>query len=229
MKKKLLFLFLACVFTLTLCSAGASEEPFRDKRFRGRYTTANIQAILDAYDLRDGWYWVSQARTPQTFRGEADTPGWTETTKTVMGGAFQPTPGWYGCRWNLDEINPNAPNADGWGECFGFAQFIGYLLSGDRNPHGHWVAYTSIYDAGGLRPGDIVRVCYDGENGARQHSAVVYEVLDDQAVFIQVCGANYNMLSIRHGFFGAGLDTMNLYTISRAPGLRIYRSPENAE
>lgn len=231
MKRRFLFLFLALLLFVTqnFPSALASVGTFEDERFQGQYTTENIQAILEEYELNDGWYWVTRANEMQDYHAHKNTPGWTETTKRVFGGAFQPSVGWYGCRWNLDQVSAQIPNSDGWGECFGFAQFIGYLLSGDRNPHGHWTAYSSIKESKGLKPGDIVRICYEDAKGTREHSAVVYEVLDDQVIFIQVCGANYNKLSIRHGFYGAGLNTTNLSRIAKAPGLRIYRAPENKD
>ncbi|MBR6187122.1 MAG: hypothetical protein IKQ41_12790 [Clostridia bacterium] len=231
MKKSFFFLFLACVYLLTTCcpAALASVGTFEDTRFQGEYTTENLQAILEEYDLNDGWFWVTRADVTQDYRGHENVPGWTETTKRILGSAFRPSVGWYGCRWNLDKVYAPIPNSDGWGECFGFAQFIGYLLSGDRNPHGHWPVFSSVYEAKGLKPGDIIRICYETAEGTRQHSAVVYEVLDDQVIFIQVCGANYNKLSIRHGFYGAGLNTTNLSKISKSPGLRIYRSPDNLD
>ena len=234
MKKRFLFLFLAFILILSLCvgdpvSARAEASECTDTRFQGVYTTENIQAILDAYDLIDGWYWVTQAEVIQDFHGRENAPGWTDSTKKRLGSSMLETDGFFGCRWNLKQVNARLPNADGWGECFGFAQFIGYLLSGDRNPHGHWKAYYSVWEAKGLKPGDIVRVYYETEDGVRQHSAVVYEALDDQVIFIQVCGATYNKLSIRHGFIGGGMNTNNLYKIAKAPGLRIYRAPDNVE
>lgn len=232
MKNRFLFLFLAlavCFSSLTPMNALASTGTFTDERFQGEYTTENLHAILEAYDLNDGWYWVTQAGVDQDYHGHKDTPGWTQTTEKMLGKSFYYSPGWYGCRWNLDQVYAPIPNSDGWGECFGFAQFIGYLLSGDRNPHGHWAAFSSIWEAKGLKPGDIVRICYESAEGTRQHSAVVYEVLDDQVVFIQVCGANYNKLSIRHAFYGAGLNTTNQAKIAKAPGLRIYRAPDNLD
>ena len=230
MKKLSLFLFLAFVMVLTsLCPIHvfAAESTFQDTRFQGKFTTDNLQAILDEYELIDGWYWVTQADIMQNYHGHKNTPGWTQTSKDTLGASFHYTPGWYGCRWNLDKVYAPIPNSDGWGECFGFAQFIGYLLSGDKNPHGHWAAFSSVREAGGLKVGDIVRIVYKDQEGTHQHSAVVYEVLDDQIVFIQACGANYNQLCIRHGFVGAGLNTNNLGKIAKSPGLRIYRAPEN--
>lgn len=126
MRKNFFFLFLAvlCVFALS-CPTAKAYASFEDTRFQGAYTTENIQAILDEYELIDGWYWVTKAGKTQDFHGHQDVPGWTETTGLALGRAFKPVLEWYGCRWNQDMVNGAAPNANGWGECFGFAQFIG--------------------------------------------------------------------------------------------------------
>ena len=36
------------------------EFRFVDTRFRGVYTTEHLDAILEAYDLNDGWYWETK-------------------------------------------------------------------------------------------------------------------------------------------------------------------------
>ena len=136
--------------------------------------------------------------------------------------------GWVGCRWNWDRVYGGIPNGDGWGECFGFAQFIGYLLSGERNPHGNWKAFKSIKDSDGLRVGDIVRVECEDKDGVYRHSAVVYQVDGDEVLFLQVAGGNYNELRIRQGYMGGNLNgATSLEVISKSPGLTVYRSPDN--
>ena len=58
MKKLSLFLFLAFVMVLTSLfpiHAFAAESTFQDTRFQGKFTTDNMQAILDEYELIDGW------------------------------------------------------------------------------------------------------------------------------------------------------------------------------
>ena len=131
MKKRFLFLFLAlavCFSSLTPMNALASTGTFTDERFQGEYTTENLHAILEAYDLNDGWYWVTQAGVDQDYHGHPDTPGWTQTTEKMLGQSFYYSPGWYGCRWNLDQVYAPIPNSDGWGECFGFVGCAAVLL-----------------------------------------------------------------------------------------------------
>ena len=137
-------------------------------------------------------------------------------------------PGWYGCRWGKDEINPLIPNDEGSGECFGFAQFIGYLLSGSMNPHSDWIYYESLGYASGLRVGDIIRIEYEAEGKYYQHSAVVYEVGDGEVRFLQASGSRYNLIRAGQGYYDGYLyDEQSISVIARMPGLRIYRSLEN--
>ncbi len=207
----------------------ASEGSFTDTRFRGDYSTENLDAIIEEYELFDGWYWTTETAVYQDYHGQEDKKGWTQSSRERFA-FFDPARGWYGCRWNWDEVDRTCPNGEGWGECFGFCQLLGYLLSGDRNPHGHWPTFESVRQAGGLKPGDIVRVEYSNEEGVFQHSAMVYSVDEEneKVTFVQASGANYNRLYIRRGFTGAGLGgTTDLTDIVNCPGLRIMRAEEN--
>ena len=212
-------------------SAQAAEGTFTDTRFRGDYSTENLDAIIEEYELYDEWYWSTQPGVYQDYHGQEGKKGWTQTSAE----RFDPivyTWGWYGCRWNWDVVDQADPNLDGWGECFGFCQFLGYLLSGERNPHRYWPVFKSVRQAKGLKPGDIVRVEYTDEYGFHQHSAMVYSVDEEneKVTFLQVSGANYNRLYIRRGFTGAGLGgTMDLTDIIECPGLRILRAEENLD
>ena len=63
----------------------APPEEFRfvDTRFRGVYTTENLNAILEAYDLNDGWYWVTKPDVVQNFHAQEDRPGWTQSSQLI--------------------------------------------------------------------------------------------------------------------------------------------------
>ena len=116
----------------------------------------------------------------------------------------------------------------GYGECFGFAQFIGYLLDGEMNPQHNWDFYYSVEAAGGLRVGDIVRVEYRARGKEYHHSAVVYAVNGDEILFIQISSYNYNCISVGSGFSdGNHQNESSLEVISGIPGLKISRSPLN--
>ncbi len=211
--------------------ARAEQGTFTDTRFRGDYSTENLDAIIEEYELYDGWYWSTRPGVYQDFHGQKGKKGWTQSSEE----RFDPivyTWGWYGCRWNWDVIDQGTPNREGWGECFGFCQFIGYLLSGERNPHRNWPVFHSVRQAGGLKPGDIVRVDYTDEKGPHQHSAIVYSMNEEDGtvLFLQVSGSNYNRMYIRRGFTGGGLGgTMDMTDIINCPGLLIMRAEENLE
>ena len=223
----------AVLLWTVLCAAvfpaSAAEGTFTDTRFQGVYTTENLDAIIEEYELYDGWYWSTPLNVYQTYHGQEGKKAWTESSKERYD-PFIYSWGWFGCRWNWDIIEPGGPNLDGWGECFGFAQFLGYLLSGDRNPHGHWAPFKSVKEAQGLKVGDIIRIEYTDEKGFHQHSAMVYSVEGDKVLFLQASGANYNRLYIRRGFTGAGLaGTTDLTDIITCPGLKILRAEENLD
>ncbi len=242
MKKKWISLAAALILLVGCLPEGVGEylenyeydyavpEEFRfvDTRFRGVYTTENLDAILEAYDLNDGWYWVTKADIAQNYHGHENKKGWTQSSQfqaEAKGEDYFYNRGWYGCRWEWNEINGGMPNAFGWGECFGFCQFLGYLLSGEVNPHGKWQMFNSVWEAGGLRVGDIIRVEYSDEKGFHQHSAMVYSVKENRVRFIQCSGTAYNQMFINWGFRGANLGNTTLISdISKFPGLRIHRA-----
>ena len=226
----LFFTLLTVAWTPPSAIAAAPPEPvtFEDTRFQGQYTTENLDAIIEEYELYDGWYWSTQRNVMQTYHGQEGKKAWTQTAQELRD-PFIYSWGWFGCRWNWDKID-GIPNEYGWGECYGFAQFLGYLLSGERNPHGHWFLYESVLEAKGLKVGDIVRVEYTDEEGAHRHSAMVYSVDGDTVLYLQAAGGSYNRLYTRRGFTGAGLaGTTSLNDISHAPGLMILRAEENAD
>ncbi len=225
----ILFVSLPLAVWTPASSALAAEGTFTDTRFQGDYSTENLDAIIEEYELYDEWYWTTQAGVYQDFHGQEDKKGWTQSSMERFD-SFVYADGWYGCRWNWDTVDRAAPNLDGWGECFGFCQFLGYLLSGERNPHRNWPAFYSVPQAGGLKPGDIVRMEYIDEHGFHQHSAMVYSVEEENGTvtFLQVSGTNYNCLYTRRGFTGGGLwGTTDLTDLIECTSLRILRAEEN--
>ena len=133
------FLFVPCAF------ASYGTFQFEDTRFAGDFTTDNLDRIIEEYELYDGWYWTTLPRIDQSFHGAEDQPGWTDTAVKKKGGtAFIPDR--YGCRWLANRVNPDVYGGmtGGYGECFGFAQFIGYLLSGDYNPTNPGTTTTTL-------------------------------------------------------------------------------------
>ena len=137
--------------------------------------------------------------------------------------------GMYGCRWNSNIVLPESPRL-GRGECFGFASFIGYLLSGEYNPHGRWKRFYSLKASGGVRVGDIIRTDFEVNDIRYQHSAVVYSVSDVEIVFLQLSGSLYNKIILNEGFcdgYHPGMTTME--ELEKLPNIRICRSQLNLD
>lgn len=220
-----LLLFILILINAAISVSGASSEfLFSDNRFRNKMTTENLDAIIDEYELFDGWYWTTKADVQQDFHGHADSPGWTTSVSSAKRKDY--LKGWYGCRWPLDKIRKEAPDEGGYAECFAFAQFIGYLLSGEINPQHNWEFYYSTDASDGLRVGDIVRVEYTVKKTGRrfQHSAVVYAINGEEILFLQVSGGNYNRISVGQGFTdGNVINATTIEEISQIHGLKISR------
>ncbi len=110
----------ALLFLLTLFflfpAPGSADFTFTDTRFQGIYTTANLDRIIDAYHLYDGWFWSTRAFTDQTFHGLPDQPGWTDSSSAHRDwGKFFPE--YFGCRWGVDQVSKYTPAGGGYGEC----------------------------------------------------------------------------------------------------------------
>ena len=217
------FIILLLALSLMLpYSAALSEFSFSDVRFRDKLTTENMDAIIEEYELYDGWYWTTQADVLQDFHGHPECPGWTTSVEAANRKEY--VKGWYGCRWPVDHVRSYAPGEGGNAECFAFAQFIGYLLSGEINPQRNWDFFYSTEASGPLRVGDIIRVEYRKKGRFIQHSAIVYAVNGEEILFMQVSGGGYNRISIGSGFNdGNVVNGTSLEQISEIPGLKICR------
>ena len=219
---KLAFLSLFSFLLLLFLPSAHAEFSFSDSRFIGVLTTENLDAIINEYELFDGWYWTTEADIPQTFHGHPESPGWTSSTEKKELKNYRKK--WYGCRWPIDHVRQAAPDQGGYAECFAFAQFIGYLLSGEINPQHNWDFYYSIEASGGLMVGDIVRVEYRKNGNEIHHSAVVYAINGEEIIFLQVSGGNYNRISVGEGFSDGNVKNVTtLEQISAIPGLKISR------
>lgn len=228
MKKAIRVLCLMIAFVFLFVSAASADFGFSDTRFQGEFTTENLDRIIEEYELNDGWYWTTKPYVIQTFHGVEDAPGWTDTAVNVYKRHYYVN-GMYGCRWNSNIVMPEHPGL-GRGECFGFASFIGYLLSGEYNPHGHWKRYYSLKASGGVRVGDIIRTEFEVKNVRYQHSAVVYSVSDVEIVFLQLSGSLYNQIILNEGFcdgYHPGMTTME--ELEKLPNIRICRSQLNLD
>ena len=224
--------FLVMFLALPFASTALAAYNFTDDRFAGIFTTENLNAIIEEYELYDGWYWTTRPYVTQTFHGVEDAPGWTDTAVNVYKRPYYKE-GVYGCRWGCNAVLPENLSL-GRGECFGFASFIGYLLSGEVNPHGRWTRYYSLSAAGGVRVGDIVRTEFTavvkGKEKKYYHSAVVYSVSEDEILFLQISGSLYNKIILGEGFADGYHEYLTtLEGLAKLPNIRICRSPLNQD
>lgn len=199
---------------------------FSDERFQGDFSTENLDKIIEEYELFDGWYWTTPPYVVQTFHGRQDSPGWTDSAVNSYhrNGYVR---GFYGCRWLSNKVIVELPKL-GWGECYGFAQFIGYLLSGEVNPHHHWDFFYNFQDSEGLRVGDLLRTEFESKGRKIGHSAIVYSVSEDEILFLQVSGSLYNQISVGAGFlYDRQQSPTTLEELSKIPNIKICRSPLN--
>lgn len=199
---------------------------FSDERFRNNFSTENLDAIIEEYELYDGWYWTTLPDVQQDFHGHPESPGWTSSVEQQNKKNY--LRGWYGCRWPIDHVRKTDPYHGGYAECFAFAQFIGYLLSGEINPQHNWDFYYSLKASAGLQVGDIVRVEYMKNKHKVNHSAVVYAINGEEILFMQVSGGNYNRISIGKGFSDGNVsDVTTIEELSDIPGIKISRYHES--
>ena len=214
-------------FCFFIFSTAYATFDFSDDRFQGVFTTENINAIIKEYELHDGWYWTTPPNTIQTFHGIENAPGWTDTSvNRLHKNAYKNN--YFGCRWYINKILEPTPGQGGYGECFGFAQFLGYLLSGDYNPHKNWDFYYQLDKVpNGLQVGDIIRTSFKVNHKSFQHSAVVYSISDNEILFIQVSGGNYNRIVISGFSDGYHLDIRKEEDLAKIPNKKICRSPIN--
>ena len=222
--RRRLFCSMMVLILLVFLPAAKSEYQFTfsDIRFRNNLSTENLDAIIDEYELFDGWYWTTPAEVQQDFHGHPDSPGWTTTAESTKNRNI--LKGWYGCRWPVNHVRREAPDEGGYAECFAFAQFIGYLLSGELNPQHNWTFYYSLKASGGLKVGDIVRVEYRKNKKYYHHSAVVYSINGEEILFLQVSGSAGNRISVGTGFTDGNIvNETSAANIGKIPGLKISR------
>ena len=228
MRKILRQCILLCLCILFSVSEASADFLFSDDRFQGIFTTENLDAISEEYELYDGWYWTTVPHVQQTFHGAENAPGWTDTSanKLKKKGFLNYR---FGCRWFSNQVFAAAPNSGGYGECFGFAQFVGYLLSGEYNPQKNWNYYYMLDQVpGGLQVGDIVRTSFNIGKKTYQHSAVVYSVSEDEILFLQVSGGSYNRIVLSGFSDGYHQDVRTEEGINLIPNKKICRSQLNS-
>lgn len=200
-----------CWLLVLVCVCTSMVLPVQAKAasdYYGTYTTENLQSICDAYNFKNGYYWsynttVSGASTKYTAS--------THKAKTSTSDKYG-KPG---------ETNYKGYSFDGGSECWGFAGFLGYKLSGIKTPNTKWKKYTSETALGDIRVGDIIR--------HSSHSAVVLTVSDNgKFCVIDANGGSNN--EIKYGdrpYFYKGNGYTNAKTLFSKTQAYVLRAPDN--
>ena len=67
--------FVLVLFMVLPCTVSTlAAYNYKDDRFAGVFTTENLDAIIEEYELYDGWYWTTPANTDQTYHGVPEKP-----------------------------------------------------------------------------------------------------------------------------------------------------------
>ena len=229
MKRRFCLFCISILLLIIPAFPAAAEFQFSDIRFQGNFTTENLDKIIEEYELYDGWYWTTRPWIVQSFHGLENAPGWTDTAVNKYQRRNY-AKGFYGCRWMSNKVFAENSNYYGYGECFGFASFIGYLLSGEYNPHKNWTIYRSLQDSSGLKVGDILRTEFTAGGKKYNHSAVVYSVSDEEILFLQVSGSFYNQIIVASGYLDGYHNAPVLpEELAKLPNIKICRSPLNVD
>lgn len=193
----ILFILIACDNITELFMQTAYAETV--------YTTSQIQTICNNYGFKSGAYWSYNSSTGDSTSYKAS------SYKANTTSSGDPGTGYVGYYFA------------GGIECWGFAGFLGYQLSGHTNPYATWTKYSSISAldaAGGLKVGDILRT--------NTHSAMVYSISSDGTIkFAQCCGGEYNKIRVNEGYASGGTLRTNFDSIVNNCGFQfVIRSPE---
>ncbi len=192
----MLLLAMICMFVFTSAVA--------------EHSTNEIQRICDEYGFTTGRYWSYSEGSGNPTAYTASDQKATTTTSTQKG---RPGDGDYkGYRFA------------GGSECWAFAGFIGYKLSGFSNPYDRsWTKFESLNSlnaAGGIAVGDLIRT--------RNHSAIVYSISDNGNLRFVQCGGGINNSISVDGFFNWDSACQDLNSIIAKYGLTaIFRDPNS--
>ena len=182
MKKIYSLLCLVCIFvTMVMFSFAVSpiNHAYAQSNGSGDYSYSGIIAVLKKYGFNDDGitrYWTYRPGVDSSTSYKAS--GLARNGNTVYGYDFP----------------------DRYGQCWAFANLIGYELSGII-PNGDvvkWKKFTSLNELennGGIRVGDIIRSC--------GHSGVVMSISEDGDMrFVQCAGDEGNAVTINAKFRG---------------------------
>lgn len=184
--------------------------------YYGTYTTENLKAICEAYNFKEGYYWSYNETVPGA--SSAYTASTHKAYTVTSNGNKRP-----------GEKNYKGYSFGG-SECYGFAEFLGYKLSGLKYPKTKWKKYTTSESLGDIRVGDIVRYDTIQQNGKKwMHTAVALTVNDDGTFYvIDANGGSNNIIhSNKRAFYYLGTGYTNAKTMLDKTKVYVLRAPDN--
>ena len=193
-RKSFQFRRIACFLTIIMVLCTFTIESHAASWQKDVYTTTNISAICNAKNYIDGWYWSyspSESGAATSYMGSQYRANVYTTRKKVNNGDTSIP---VGDKDKNGKYYQGYEYPKGYWECYAFANYLGYLISG-VNPLNGWLKMSEkdVIATGGLRVGDIVR--------SSSHSAMVYSISSDGSVkFVQCAGGYYNRISVNTNF-----------------------------
>ncbi len=160
----------------------------------GSITTAAIKKVCSDYGFKTGAYWTydyNAVGKTQAVLDAAATKGYKASKVPYGSGSYRSK------YYPSSNTHYGEYIFQGGRQCFGFANFIGYKLTG-KVPTSSWTKYTSVAQveaAGGLQVGDVIR--------SSGHSAMVLTVSGGKITTAECWGGSKNKISVGGKFNGS--------------------------
>ena len=186
MKSKVL-LFVAVLICLIGLCAGASA-----------ISTQDIKDVCNRYGFKSGAYWTydyNQVSKDQGSLDAAATSGYRASGVPYGSGHYRSK------YYSGSDTYYGEYIFKGGRQCYGFANFIGYQLTGSV-PTSGWTKYSSVAQveaSGGLQVGDVIR--------SSGHSAMVLTVSGGNITTVECWGGSKNKISVG-GYFNGSARTL---------------------
>ena len=161
-------------------------------------TTGAIQDVCNRYGFKSGAYWTydySNVEKTKSALDAAATSGYCASSVPYGSGKYRSQ------YYSGSDTHYGEYIFQGGRQCFGFANFIGYQLTGSV-PTSGWKKYSSVAEVesvGGLQVGDVIR--------AGGHSAMVLTVSGSTVTTVECWGGNKNKIAIG-GYFNGSAKTL---------------------
>ncbi len=182
-----LLILCLCLTGLVMASASASS-----------ISTAAIKEVCNRYGFKSGAYWTYDYNKVNKTQAELDaaaTNGYKASGVPYGSGKYRSR------HYSNSDTHYGEYIFKGGRQCYGFANFIGYQLTGSV-PTSGWTKYSSVTqveNAGGLQVGDVIR--------SSGHSAMVLTVSGSSITTVECWGGNNNKISVG-GYFNGSAKTL---------------------